>query len=313
MLQKKNTSLRVLITGQKGFVGKHYLNLLRSNCNNVTIFEDKFDVTNYDLVEKNIVNFQPDVCVHLAGVTSNQAARSAPNHAWNVNLNGTLNIGHAILKCVPECRLIFSSTSEVWGHSFCSEATVDEKTLLAPVNTYSASKAAADLALGALAAEGLKVIRFRPFNHTGPGQDTRFVVPSLASQVVKIKLGLQPPIINVGNLSAKRDFLDVRDVADAYVKATLFNDEIPANIVMPLCSGINRSISDILDELISISGIHVQIKIDNTLLRPVDIPITRGSAKLSSDILGWNPTIPWNKTLKDILSFLSEIYSKSKF
>lgn len=307
--KKQNQPLRVLITGHSGFVGQHFSRILQATGYDIVLLKNSFDITNLNEVKQNIVNFQPDVCVHLAGITSNQSARMDTDRAWNVNLKGTLNIGHVLFECAPQCRLIFSSTSEVWGKSFRSEIPADEKTLLAPVNTYSASKAAADLALGALAAEGLKVIRFRPFNHTGPGQNPDFVVPALASQVVKIKLGLQSPIIRVGNLSAERDFLDVRDVAKAYAHAALFSDKYPSDIIIPLCSGISRSVASILDDLIAISGIAAKIEVDNKLLRPVDIPIALGSAKLAYKISGWKPSIPWAKTLKDILCFLDQVYS----
>ena len=158
----------------------------------------------------------PDSCIHLAAISTIAAAQQDQDRAWQVNLHGTLSLAHAILRYAPECQLIFASTADAYGASFEPGAKLDEHAPLAPLNTYSATKAAADLALGSMARQGLRVVRLRPFNHTGPGQTAQFVVAAFARQVARIAAGRQPPVLEVGNLEPRRDFLDVRDVCAAY-------------------------------------------------------------------------------------------------
>ncbi|GEB89025.1 GDP-6-deoxy-D-lyxo-4-hexulose reductase [Zymomonas mobilis subsp. pomaceae] len=292
-----------MITGGNGFVGRYLIEALSHSAPDAILYTNRIEITDPAVVSQAVIDFQPDACIHLAGITSIGEARQNPDLAWNVNLHGTLNIGRAILQWAPACRLIYASTAEAWGTSFRQGTPVDENVPLAPANTYAASKAAADLALGAMAEEGLQVIRFRPFNHTGPGQDIKFVVPAFASQIIQIERGLQPPVIYVGNLSAERDFLDVRDVVSAYVQATLLGDTIKPGTIVPLCSGQTRSISSILNELILLSGVTARIEVDKERLRPIDIPVATGSARLAHSTLGWAPTIPWTTTLSDILQY----------
>lgn len=299
----KNNKLRLWITGAKGFVGQHLVQTLRDNIAGIELYTNRVELTDPEAVKRVVADFQPDSIIHLAGISSICAAQLDSELAWQVNLHGTINLGRAILEYQPNCRLIFSSTAEAWGSSFKKGVPVDENIPLAPTNIYAASKAAADLALGAMASEGLRVIRFRPFNHTGPGQNINFVVPAFVAQIVRIERGLQPPIIHVGNLSAKRDFLDVRDVVSAYRKAVIFEKQINSNIILPLCSGKTRSIASILDELITLSGISVNVELDRERLRSVDIPLASGSAQLTESILNWKPIIPWSTTLKDIIDY----------
>ena len=155
--------------------------------------------------------------VHLAAIPTIAGAVADPAAAWRVNVMGTLDLARAIHQYAPECTLIFAGSAEAYGATARQGVPLKETDPLQPLNEYAATKAAADLALGALAANGLRVIRFRPFNHTGPGQTDEFVVPAFASQIARIEKGAQPPVMMVGNLDAQRDFLDVRDVVDAYV------------------------------------------------------------------------------------------------
>src|SRR5262249_50548134 len=159
---------------------------------------------------------KPTHIVHLAGVPSISGVRANPAQAWQVNVMGTLDLARALLAHAPDCALIFAGSSESYGASAISGEPLTELHPLQPMNEYAATKSAADLALGALAMSGLKAIRFRPFNHTGPGQTLDFVVPAFAHQIARIEKGLQSPTIQVGNLDVKRDFLDVRDIVDAY-------------------------------------------------------------------------------------------------
>ncbi|AHB09440.1 GDP-mannose 4,6-dehydratase [Zymomonas mobilis] len=308
----KNSSPRVLITGAQGFVGRYLVDALQAQFPNSILYTDRIEITDQKAVEKTITDFAPDTCIHLAGVSNVNTARQNFEKTWQINLNGSLNIGRAILEKLPACRLIYASTADAWGGSFKSGIPIDENTALAPMNTYAASKAAADLALGAMAFDGLQVVRFRPFNHTGPGQNPNFVVPAFARQIAQIEQGKQPPIIKVGNLSPKRDFLDVRDVVQAYIKAACGGYKIPSGAILPLCSGETRSIKSILDELIELSKVKAHVEEDNNLVRSVDIPIAHGNSITANKIIDWKPTVPWSKTLEDIfLYWKNKIHSEN--
>ena len=223
------------------------------------------------------------------------------SRSFAVNLGGTLNLARAILDLAPSCRLIHIGSAECYGASFRPSAALDESAALAPLNLYAASKAAADLTLGALAAErGLRVLRFRPFNHTGPGQGDDFVVPAFAGQIARIERCAQEPVIETGDLGAWRDFLDVRDVVRAYVLALEHFDTLPRGAVFNLASGTPRRISGILEALIAVSGREIAVRIDPARLRPVDVPYACGNAAAAA-ALGWSPEISFDATLGAVL------------
>jgi GDP-4-dehydro-6-deoxy-D-mannose reductase len=165
---------------------------------------------------------------------------------------------------------------------------------------YGATKAAADLALGAMAAEGLRAIRARPFNHTGPGQTQAFVIPAFARQVARIAAGQQAPLMQVGALDPERDFLDVRDICRAY--AACLGADLAPGTILNLCSGQPRRIGDILQSLLDLAGVRAEIQTEAALLRPADIPRAVGSAAAARHLLGWAPAIPWETTLQDVLA-----------
>ena len=151
-----------------------------------------------------------------------------------------------------------------------------------------------------MAAEGLRAIRVRPFNHTGPGQTEAFVVPAFAAQVARIAAGQQAPVLETGDLSSYRDFLDVRDVCAAYTLAIAA--DLQPGIILNLASGQPRQIGTILNDLLAIAGTKADIKTDPARLRPSDIPHASGNATLARTTLGWAPVIPWQQTLADVLA-----------
>lgn len=289
----------ILITGAAGFVGRHLLPALAQLCPGAVLHEARFDVTNAQAVSAAIRTLLPEACIHLAAVSAIPAARQRPDHAWQVNLHGTLNLAQAILAHAPECKFVFASSADAYGLSFREERPLDESAPLAPINTYGATKAAADLALGALAKEGLRVIRLRPFNHTGPGQSAEFVVSAFARQVARIAAGQQPPVLRVGALDPQRDFLDVRDVCAAY--AACLAREWPPGTILNIASGQPRRIGDVLADLLAASGVTAAVETDAALLRPSDIPVALGDAGQARSLLGWQPRIPWEQTLDDLL------------
>jgi GDP-4-dehydro-6-deoxy-D-mannose reductase len=229
----KHSSIRkVLITGANGFVGPHLGLALRSMFgDHIQIAAtsrsqgldpalgeiEKLDVTDANAVNQTIQRYQPSHVVNLAGLAAIRASVDNPALAWQVHVYGALNIANAIINHVPNCVLISVGSGQVYGASGLSGQPLTETALLAPTNAYEVTKAAADLALGGLAVQGLRCIRMRPFNHTGQGQTEAFVIPSFAMQIARIEAGLQSPVVRVGNLDAERDFLDVRDVTAAYM------------------------------------------------------------------------------------------------
>jgi GDP-4-dehydro-6-deoxy-D-mannose reductase len=313
---------RILLTGASGFVGTWLLRCLHSHLSPEdqiyalgqvngaqmgagNIHWHNLDIRDVDSVDKLIATIRPTALLHLAAQSHVQEAVKSPQLTWTINLNGTMNLAYAVMRHSSGCRFIFVSSSEVYGGSFkLSEKPLNELARLDPENPYAASKAAADLFIGQMARQGLQAVRFRPFNHTGPGQSTRFVVPSFASQVVHVEQSETERTITVGNLSAVRDFLDVRDVVDAYTAAILKPDPIEPGMILNLASGQPRRIGSILEALVAKSKITINIEVDEKKFRPNDTPFAAGDATLAKEILGWSPTISWDQTLDDILTDL---------
>ncbi|MDQ8699874.1 GDP-mannose 4,6-dehydratase [Hyphomicrobium sp. LHD-15] len=309
--------MRVLVTGAGGFVGPYLIAALRdqfgSGLDLVATSKDRvphpsigtieaLDVCDAAAVEEIVRRVQPDHIVHLAGLAAIPKAAANVDLAWNIHLFGSLHIARAVLRHVPKSVLHHISTGQVYGASALPGLALDETVLLAPNNTYSATKASADLALGALAAEGLRCIRLRPFNHIGPGQSEDFVVSSFAMQVARIEAGLQEPVMRVGNLDAERDFLDVRDIAAAYALAIKKSGELEAGAVLNIASGRPVRIRDILHRLVKLSGVQIAVEQDAARMRPSDIPRYIGDAARARQILGWSPKWEFETTLTDILN-----------
>jgi nucleoside-diphosphate-sugar epimerase len=293
---------RILVTGASGFVGRHLLPLLASSFPGVEIFARRLDVTQHDPVSQAVRDARPDACIHLAAISSIMGAKCDPDQAWLVNLSGTLNLARALVIHAPESQLLFASSSEIYGKSFQSGLALDETALLAPMNSYAATKAAADLALGAMANDGLRVVRLRPFNHTGPGQSGAFVVPAFACQVARIEAGRQPPRLTVGNLDSLRDFLDVRDVCGAYISCLRAAAELAPGTIVNIASGTPRRIGDILQQLLQMADLRAEIVTDNERMRRSETVSASGNAMRAGQLLGWKPTIPWTQTLEDVLA-----------
>jgi GDP-4-dehydro-6-deoxy-D-mannose reductase len=307
----------ILVTGAGGFVGRHLAPALKAAFPAARIIgtsqdpdaTEIFDITDREQARDIISRLQPDVCIHLAGISAIGHARANPRRAWEVNLHGTLNIADAILGAAPECRLIFISSAECYGGSFKPGFPLPETAPLAPMNLYAATKAATELALGAMTGDGLRVLRLRPFNHTGPGQTEDFVVPAFAAQIARIEAGLAPPEISVGALDPERDFLDIRDICSAYIASIKKIDGFANNQIINIASGRAVKIGAILDILLARAKCRISVRQDPSRMRPVEISRAVGDASLAAKILDWRPQFTLEETLDTVLNFARALTS----
>ncbi|RVC61667.1 NAD-dependent epimerase/dehydratase family protein, partial [Mesorhizobium sp. M00.F.Ca.ET.038.03.1.1] len=252
-------------------------------------------------VHEAMARHRPTHVIHLAAVAAPDAAQANPRNTWRIHVDGALNVANAILNTAPDCWLVHVGSGLVYGESAKTGRPLDESTLLAPVDDYAATKAAADLALGALSYRGLKCVRMRPFNHTGPGQTEAFAVPAFAMQIARIEAGLAPPLIRVGNLDARRDFLDARDIANAYARAVLNSNKLAPNTIFNLASGLSWRMADILDLLLAQSSVKIVVEQDPLRMRPSDLPCIVGDATRARTLLGWAPEHSFEETLAAVL------------
>ena len=315
---------RVLITGGGGFVGHWLLQALvpqldpadrvilagpEVSAPHARLEALELDVTDALAADAVVATVRPTHVLHMAAIANVQEARVDRKRTWDVNFGGTYALAEATLRHAPEARFVFVSTSEVYGDQFnLSGKALDETARLEPTNPYAASKAAADLLIGQLSRDGLRAVRIRPFNHTGPRQNSQFVIPAFAAQIAAIERGLQPPVIKVGNLEAQRDFLDVRDVVRAYADILLGSTALEPGLVLNLASGIPRRIGDVLGGLLDMARVPVEVLADASRMRPSDTPIAVGDASRAAERLGWQPVVAWNKTLTDVLDYWRQTY-----
>lgn len=301
-----------MVTGAGGFVGSALLQLLEREHAGCELFvmgraegrRNPIDLRDREAIDDVVREVQPTALVHLAAVADPSQARNEPRHAWDVNVTGTMNLAESVMRHAPDARFVYVGSSEAYGASFqTATGPVTEDAPLRPVNVYGATKAAADILIGQMSYDGLRAIRFRPFNHTGPGQSDAYVVSDFARQVAEIISGKREPVMHVGNLEAERDFLDVRDVVRAYVKAAVEGYETGPHCVYNIASGQPRKIRSILDALIAQSGRDIEVRADPNRLRPNDIPVACGDASKARERLNWTPLVPFEQTLADVLEY----------
>jgi GDP-4-dehydro-6-deoxy-D-mannose reductase len=309
---------RVLVTGGGGFAGLHLLRELRRRGEQeiaATMLGElpdptvagvagvewlAMDVTSTDSVEEVVHRVQPEEVYHLAGQASVGASFDAPLLTWEVNATGTLRLLTVLGRDSPGTkRVLLASSAEVYGAVPTERQPIREDAPYRPTTPYGASKAAAELvALQTAGSGGIEVVVARAFNHIGPGQDERFVMPSMARQLARLRGAAEKPSIRVGNLEVYRDFLDVRDVAAAYV---LLMPEGNSGEAYNVCRGESQSLHHLVLRLVELSGTGAELVVDQERVRPADIPRLEGDPERLRR-LGWSPEWSLDQTLRDLLA-----------
>jgi GDP-4-dehydro-6-deoxy-D-mannose reductase len=301
-----------LVTGATGFVGSHLLDRLADDAAVVAWYRpggrqpdesrpiewQAVDLLDADGVRAAVEDAVPSRIFHLAGAPSVDSSWQNMVPHLRANVLGTHHLLEAVRLATPRCRVLVVSSAQVYQ---IGDDPIDESAALVPRSPYGLSKLAQDqLSLRATREDALDVVVARPFNHIGPRQRPAFAVPSFARQIARIEAGLAPPDIRVGNLDARRDITDVRDVVDAYVRLM---QTAPAGRPYNICTGRAWRMGDLLDELANMARVRVRIELDPTRLRPDDIPVLQGDATRLRTELGWAPRIPVEQTLADTLDW----------
>ena len=308
--------MRILITGAGGFVGNHlaaHLGQAQTNAQlfGTTLFESEsvhpaigenrlIDLKDYAQARDLLVDYRPDAIYHLAAQAFVPRSFEDPWETLENNILAQLNIIKACLDLKLRPRILIVSSAEIYGEVSAEQLPLGEDSPIRPTNPYSVSKVAQDmLGLQYFLSHDLPIMRARPFNHIGPGQNGRFVAPAFAMQIAYIEEGQGEAVINVGNLTAKRDFTDVRDIVRAY---RLIIEKGRAGEAYNVASGRAYSIGQLLDILLGLSESDIDVRVDPARLRPVDVPEIRGdSSKLRRDT-GWRPSLSFEQTLQDVLT-----------
>ena len=292
--------MRALVTGSRGFVGTHLVAHLNA-CADDVIEVDRVigspPIEDSSAISELIAEIKPDVVYHLAGQSDVAASWGDPMGTFQVNANGTLHVVRACIDAGVD-RLLSVTSSDIYGMVGPEDLPIAEHTPLRPVNPYAASKAAAEMVcIQGFLGHGLGVIRARAFNHLGPGQSERFLAPALAARIARNEQ-TGNTAVPVGNLSARRDFTDVRDVVRAYRLLAIDGEPGEAYNV---CSGRDVAVSEIAQDLLDLAKIPMDLEQDDRLFRPVDLPVQRGdNAKLRA-ATGWSLEIALADTLADTL------------
>ena len=296
--------MRSLITGGRGFVGHWLADHLVELGDQVVVIDREVDVTHPAALLSALVDAAPDAIYHLAALTHVGKSWDDPLQVLQVNVIGTAVLLAAARECGSNPRVLVTSSAEVYGAvTDPSRLPLREDSPTAPLTPYAASKLAAEaLVQQAFLAHGQTVITVRPFNHIGPGQTPEFAVPALTKRMVDAeRKGASS--IPVGNLSARRDFTDVRDVVRAY---RMLIDSGEPGTVYNVCSGHDVEIKEIADELLALTGASLEFETDPALMRPVEVPVLRGDPTRLQQATGWEPKISLGETLADILTYWRE-------
>ncbi len=316
--------MRALITGITGFAGSHLAELIlanhpdvevygimrwRSRTENIEAIQQRVQLIECDLRDATSVKtllgqVRPDKIFHLAAQSYVPSSWNAPAESLTTNVLGQLNIFEAVRELDIEPWIQIACSSEEYGLVHVDELPIKETNPLRPLSPYAVSKVGQDyLGYQYHMSFGMNVVRTRGFNHDGPRRGDVFVSSNFAKQLIEVEKGKKPAVIYVGNLEARRDFTDVRDIVRGY---WLSLERCEAGEVYNLCSGKAYSIQEVLDRLIEISGVKVKIEEDPARLRPSDVPVLLGDCSKFNKATGWAPEIPYDKTLADMLDYWRE-------
>lgn len=309
--------MKVFISGATGFVGRHLIDLLSSP--EYKIYGTSFpgeteegirygkknifylDIRSQKEVFQAIKKTQPDWVFHLAAISNVKHSWERKRETLETNLMGTFYLFEAVKKLVPLARVLFISSSDVYGILSPTKKALREEDSSHVVNPYAFTKVSGEiLSEFYVHIEKLDIVIARSFPHTGPGQSPDFVCSDWACQIARIEKGSAEPVIEVGNLNVKRDFIDVRDVVRAYV---LLMEKGRRGEVYNVCSGKAVSISDILNIFLSFSSRKIEVQVDSTKLRKADIPLLLGDNQKIREETSWKPEIPLKQSLHDLLEY----------
>lgn len=305
--------MRILITGADGFAGRHLIRELITQSGDLQIhgtslrsnaalapgvINHALDLRDEPAVASLIAHIQPDQVYHLAAQASVGKSYSAVWSTLENNIHSQLNVILACLNLSKPPRILVVSSGDIYGDQHADRPATEDMPLR-PGNPYSVSKVTQDmLGLQYFLSKGLPIMRVRPFNHLGPGQNRGFVAPDFAYQIAQIEAGLQEPIIRVGTLTAERDFTDVRDVMRAY--RLLMEYGTPGD-AYNVASGTTCTIGNLLETLLSFSTAEIEVRVETARLRPGRFSKVWGDSSRLRAATGWQPTIPLRQTLFDVL------------
>lgn len=312
---------KVLITGITGMAGSHLAELLikeepefqvfgtkrwRSSLVNIEAFHDKLVLWDCNLTDatdslKLIQAVRPDYIFHLAAHSFVPDSWKAPHVTLHDNIIMQLNIFEAIRHTGLDPVIQVALSSEQYGRVLPEELPITEKNPFRPLSPYAVSKVAQDmLAYQYHQSYGMRVIRTRAFNHEGPRRGEVFVTSNFAKQIAEIEAGLKPPVLYVGNLKARRDWSDVRDVVRAYWLSV--QHCVPGDAYV-IASGVGRSIQEMLDYLLSLSKVKIEIAVDPARQRPSDVELLVGDASKFKRATGWSARYTFEQTMSDLLDY----------
>lgn len=311
---------RAMITGITGFVGSHLSEFLlgkgmevygikrwRSKTDNIEHIIDDLHLIEADMRDGHSLmeafkEAKPDYVFHLAAQSFVPASWRSPADTMETNAVGTINLLEAIQNTHQDPTIQIAGSSEEYGLVYPDEVPIKETNPLRPLSPYGVSKVAADkLGFQYHRSFGMKIVVTRSFNHTGPRRGEVFVTSNFSKQIAQIEKGMKEPKIKVGNLDAQRDFSDVRDIVRAYWMAV---DKGEPGECYNLCSGEPRVIRDVLNLLIKLSkNDDIKTEDDPTRMRPSDVQILHGDCTKFKERTGWEPEIPFEKTMGDLLDF----------
>jgi len=315
--------MKVLITGITGFAGSHLADYIlergdaevigilrwRSRTENIEGFRDKVRFVECDLRDASSVRdvldeTRPDWIFHLAAQSFVPTSWTAPTESLVTNVLGQLNIFEAVKKLHMMPRIQLACSSEEYGLVFENELPIQETNPLRPLSPYAVSKVGQDmLGYQYWMSFKLPVIRTRGFNHEGPRRGPVFVCSDFAKQIADIEKGRREPVVRVGNLDARRDFTDVRDVVRAYWLAL---EKGEPGEVYNIASGKAWTIREMLDMLLGMTKAKIKVEQDPARMRPSDVPVLLGDASKFRSRTGWEPKIPFEQTMRDLLAYWRE-------